>query len=220
MTEEIIEFYRKELTFYSLITKKRGFWPTTLIYVLLILTVLLVSLFIWQQHIMYLVGAATSFLLGLLFIVVFNNSTIKRLYRRFYISTFKCDKRGFHKEMVLKLREKLKSMNLDEDKTAKIQAMINNKAEKEKVPSIVFVSAIAALFIPLWSAYLTQLMAQFTQLKQLNSLFFILLVLVTEIAWLMVYLSDIRDNFITRYMVLNRLNDMISESMLLEDPHD
>jgi hypothetical protein len=217
MIEEIIGFYRTHLTFYSLVAKKRWRWQTVSVFILLVAIVVLTSKYITTYQISYIIWSVSLFLVALLLILIFNSLTVKRLYPRFYLSLFKWDKRAFHKEMVLKLKQQLKTMNLDEEKIAKLQTTIINKAEREKVSSIVFMSCIAALFVPLWSAYLSQLMSLFKEVKDLNSVFIFLLMLVIQIAWLMVYLSDFRDSFLTRYLVLNRLNDMITDATLVTD---
>ncbi|NQX40602.1 hypothetical protein SAMN05421820_1044 [Pedobacter steynii] len=214
MVEELIDYYSTNLTFYNLVTRKLIWWKKLIPVLLFLAVAALFVVYFIKLKIYLLVLCLPCFGVALFLGRRFNALKVKELYQRHSISKFSWSTEGFHQDAVQNLNGYFERKGWDENKIQKIQELIKEKADKERTGSIIFISCLGALFIPLWNVYLDKLMGQFNTTEDLSILFAVLLFLITAVSYLMINLADIRDNFITRFVKLNKLNELISEVLL------
>lgn len=214
MIEELIDYYTTNLTFYNLVARKLIWWEKLIPVLLLLAVAVLFVVYYVKLKIYLLVICLLCLGLALFLGRRFNALKVKELYPQHAISKFSWSTEGFHRDAVQNLNHYFENKGWDENKIQKIQMLIKEKADKERTGSIIFISCLGALFIPLWSVYLDKLMGQFNTIEDLSILFAVLLFLIITVSYVMINLADIRDNFITKFVKLNKLNDLMSEVLV------
>lgn len=115
-------------------------------------------------------------------------------------------------ERIEKLTEHIIKSNWDEKKLDMIQALIQTTAGKTKLSTVIFGSVFSLLFVPLWSAYLDKIFECFNDSWHLlNSLFIGLLIPVTGLAIFLVSVEFFKNDVLTKYGTMERLNELITE---------
>jgi len=139
-----------------------------------------------------------------------NGRTIKRKLPDIYISPFKWNSKKLNELFIDKLGGRIK--NEGEPNLDLIQKQIAENANNEKIPSIIILTTLGALFVPLWSVYINEVMEinkGNIKLLTVTFLFFFTFILIISISARTVV--EIRDNLSTDYMKWNRLNYLITQ---------
>ncbi|GGW48690.1 hypothetical protein [Arenibacter certesii] len=210
MINELFEFYKKELTFSSLVTKDNRKISNLILFVGGILLITFWYLFITHNQFLWTVGGILVVVISFYLLIYLNGKTVKNKFPEMYISTFKWSSNKFNDLFLEKLGEKIKNeseLNLD-----LIQKQIKEKENKEKTSSVIIFTLFGALFIPLWSTYIAALMDTYKENSQIMTFNFLSITFLIFIISFFGYMFlDIRDNLLSDFQKWNKLNNLITE---------
>ncbi len=214
MIDDLFNFYKDNLTFESAVIKQNGFLKNTLFYLLVLAYVGLGISYLITQNYAFGITAIVLIILSVFVGRFINALLIKAKYPSLWLSCFNWSSKGFNKMFLDRLEIYLK--DIDDSKLDKIQELINERANRAKIPSIIFISTFAGLFIPLWSSYISTTMDLIKEkgIEATGLIFLMFLLLIFSVSFISPMLSEIRDNVITRHMKWNQLNDLISDMRL------
>ncbi|MBU2945805.1 hypothetical protein [Zobellia uliginosa] len=214
MVTELFEYYEAELTYYSQVSKENKITSTIVLIVVFVLFLLCqYFVFFTNQYLFELWGFGILFV-GLLFIQFLNLKTIENKFPDIYISQWRWDYRKFNDLILVKLSNKLEETNPNLDL---LQNQIEKNINKEKTSFILQTSIFAGLFLPLWSAFVSQIMEIAAEnFLNLSIKFTIFTVLIFGLAITGNYFSDVRYTLFTDYKKWSKLNDLITEYRLLK----
>lgn len=218
MIDDLFKFYNDNLTFESAVIKQNGFLKNSPFYLLILAYVGSgISYMITQNYVFGIIAIALPVLS--VFVGRFINALlIKDKYPNFWSSWISWSSSGFNNMFLDRLEERLK--NIDDNKLDKIQELIKERANRARIPSIVFISTFAGLFIPLWSSYISAIMDNTMKksgIEVMSLVFLIFLLLIISVSFTSPMLAEIRDSLITRYMKWDRLNYLISDMRLRKE---
>lgn len=126
-----------------------------------------------------------------------------------YISKLEWDSIKFDELFLKKLSEKLADIKPDLDL---IQSQIADKAARGKTTNIIKTSILGALFVPLWSSYISEIMGVFkSDINQLTTMLIIFSILILATSYLGYLVIELRDNNLSDYHKWNKLNDLITD---------
>lgn len=214
MIDDLFKFYKDNLTFESAVIRKNGFLKNSLFYLLILAYIGFTISYVITQKLVFGIVAVILILLSVFVGRLINSLSVKALYPNLSISWINWSTSGFNNMFLDRLEEHLKDM--DDNKLDKIQELIKERANRARIPSLVFISTFAGLFIPLWSSYINAIMNSMKkdEIEMVGLVFLMFLLLVISVSFISPMLAEIRDILITRHMKWNRLNDLISEMRL------
>ncbi len=210
MIDDLFDFYKNELTFYSQVTKENKNLKNTIFFSGFIFLFLGFLFFIYTKQYFWFVIGTIIFVINSLITVWLEGRTIKDKFPEMYISPFKWNSKKLNELFIDKLGKKIKNeskSNLD-----LIQKQIKENADNEKIPSIIIITTLGVLFVPLWSVYISEVMEIYKgnfKLLTITFLLFFIFILIISISARTVI--GIRDNLSTDYMKWNRLNYLITQ---------
>ena len=212
--EDFISYYQNSLCFSGLVLKKNGILKNFAIGTLfIVLIVLYVFIFINGAIWLYL-----TLLPLIIAIMLFGRyigaCTIKKYYPTAYISKYEWSNEILNSIINENLASYIKERNYEE-KLDEVQRILNNKAQKEKLPFIIYSTAFGALFLPVWISYMEKVFEIFKNDFNSLSLVFLMSIIVTaSVAFLIPLVYEFQDVFLSRYQVLNNLISLIDEYKL------
>lgn len=214
MIDDLFKFYKDNLTFESVVIRKNGFLKNSPFYLLIIAYVGFGISYLITQNFVFGIIAIIAIILSVFVGSFITALLIKDKFPIFWLSRFNWSTSGLNSMFLDRLEEYLK--DVDNNKLDKIQDLIKERANRARIPSIVFISTFAGLFIPLWSSYINAIMGSMKKcgIEAMGFVFLMFLLLIISVSFLSLMLADIRDSLITRYLKWNRLNDLISDMRL------
>lgn len=217
MIENLIKYYSENLTFYSLVYKKNGYLKNVILWLGVLICVFVIGYFLYKEKPYH---SLPVFLFLFMFAKLgqyFNATTIKKYYPDIYISRFDWSTEKINLMIYKKLDAYMENNYLD-DNIETIKTLVNKKAMDERVPFFMYSGAFLILFIPLYSGYIDKLLEYFkSDFNALNMVVFSFLVIILTIAFCIPVINSVRDEFLTRYHTLNRLNDLLEEYKLWKE---
>jgi hypothetical protein len=216
MINELFNLYKSRLTFKGLVVSKNGIFANSIYFILLILCTLWLLLHITNTY--FLLYLPLS-LIPVIFGQLINSRTIKKKYPEFWISYWKHAHTGFHnlylttlENYLIKVFDVSHFSEIEDIKLDKIQNEIKERANQEKAPYIIVASTFIGLFIPLWSAYVVEILDIFSgSVDLLSQIFGMILIAILSIAIIAPAIKSIRDITITKFHQWTRLNNLITE---------
>jgi len=222
MIDELFVFFKNTLTFRGLVVRRNGIFKNALVFIIIFLPAVLVLTYIVEKNPTYIIIAVLVSFISPILGALINAKTVRKKYPKLMKSRLTWSYQGFQQlylnyleRYLIRIHNKTYFHEIDDAKLDKIQEIISERANQEKIPSIIFITALGALFLPLWSAFLTQ----FLRLNGKNETdlliaFGVLISLIVMFAILTPYIIRFRDGLITKYEKWNRLNELISELRL------
>ncbi len=156
MIEDLFAFYKNNLTFEGAVTRKNGFLKNSLVYFSLVVFVALGVSFAITHNFVYWILAILFSIIAIFVGKLINASLIKKEYPDLWLSQTSWSTSGFNTKFLKLLQEHLNDK--DDSKLDRIQDLIKERANRERIPSFIFFSTFFGLFIPLWSSYVNTIM--------------------------------------------------------------
>ncbi|GGN13931.1 hypothetical protein GCM10010967_57700 [Dyadobacter beijingensis] len=217
MIDELIDFHKKELNFYYLVTRKNKTWQTALINASFALAFIFYSLMLFMGEIWYGVWAGVCLVVAACLAKVFNTMTIKRLYPEVYTPWYQPFPRSAFNDMILmKFRKHVEDKKWDDKKWDMIQAAVASVAERQRMSLIIYISAVAALILPVWGIYAVKMISKFDNPPyDLTKGFVTMIMLIIVMAIIPMQVAWMRDHIFSNYGRLTRFNKLITDFRLL-----
>lgn len=234
MIEKLIKYYTDNLTFKALVIKKNGCLNTLFVVLLLVvfgLPSFSIIFYITNKTkilciankadqwapVIYMLFIILIFLL-LLFCVsrlsrCLNAKTIKQHYPNVYISKHSYSRDKFNEMVLLQLDEYIRKEKLT-DKIDDIQKIINEKAKNERLPFTLYLGALIALCLPLWSSYVDKVFTFFSDIQSISIIALVLLLPITSLTIIVPSIYVFIDSFFSRYAKLTKLSELLDEYKL------
>lgn len=212
--EDFISYYQSSLCIRGLVLLHNGILKNLAIGTLfIVLIVLYIFIFIngtiwWYFTLIPIIIAAI--LLGRYLCAC----TVKKHYPRAYISKHKWSNEILNSIINDNLASYISKNNYGE-KLDEIQRILNNKAQKEKLPFMVYSTVFGVLFLPIWISYMAKVFEIFkNDFNSLSLVFLISIIVTASVAFLIPLVYEFQDVFLSRYQVLNNLISLIDEYKL------
>lgn len=215
MVNNLFEFYKKELTFYSQISKENSKTKLLIFLVGICFFIVLWYFFILLNAFIYGFLGMMMLLASLILILWLNGKTIKSKFPELYITAFKWDTIKLNNLFLEKLNKKIE--NISDESLNLIQDQIKENAKKAKTSSLIIMTTFGSLFIPLWSTYISEILsASNGNITQINNLFIIFFILTLIIFYVSFMIVKFYDDIITNFQKWERLNQLITELRILK----
>lgn len=209
IVDELFEFYKKELTFYAKVTIVNSKILNFILILWILIYLICFYFVIFEQKYLLSILGIGSFFLVYYIQVRLNTKVIKDKFPEMYISKLEWDSIKFDELFLKKLSEKLADIKPDLDL---IQSQIADKAARGKTTNIIKTSILGALFVPLWSSYISEIMGVFkSDINQLTTMLIIFSILILATSYLGYLVIELRDNNLSDYHKWNKLNDLITD---------
>ena len=214
VVDDLYQFYKNELTFKSAVIRYVSpIWKWLFSFSIIFFILLIITYLITQNTLLGIASIAFLILVALVTRIKYS-LLIKQKYPELWVSWGNWSKPGFHKMYLDRLEIYLDS--IENSKLDELQKVIKERANQSRIPLIISFSTFGALFIPLWNSYISTIFSSFknNKIEDIGIVFSIFLFLILSISIISPIISEIRDNILTQYVKLNRLNDLISEVRL------
>ncbi|MBI9055977.1 MAG: hypothetical protein JEY96_19300 [Bacteroidales bacterium] len=215
MVESLIRYYSKHLTFNSLVIRRNGCWKNFIFVILLILagSISIASVYFDYSYLSFI--GIFVLLSSIKISWYFTGQTIKHKYPNVYVKRFRWSQNKFDKMVLEKLDHYIVKYKL-ENNIDDIQYLLKEKLKDIKLPFILYSSVFIALFVPLWNSYIDKLLELYkNNIADLSIIAFSILAVIFILPLFPPLVYNIRDNILTRYSKLNRLNALLEEYKLM-----
>lgn len=203
IVEDLFKYYNKELTFYSKVPAKYKIISNIFFILGIIAYLSFFYFFSFEKEYIYILLASIA-----LFLPIF--------IKRYLNIKYEWKTQEFNKLISSKLSRKLKGMDLNLDL---VQKQITEKASKEKASSVINISVLGALLVPLWGIYIVEIMKTVNgDIKGLTTMFSLLFILALGVSILVSSMSLLKDQLLKNYQKWNKLNDLITDYRITLKP--